>query len=685
MFMNDLNSAETGAVSPLRHDISGRFSRKGTVHSEQKNYNILDNILLILYIFFLVSTDFILFSGSGNVVIFKRSLLPIPEVSYILLGIFVVSAVFVFLVRNSLLMKGILAAFVSFAFIFIFYKQFSMLNRYLTIGDFNISMGIIAGIVIASICLVIFLYGEILAKVLLTLATAVLFFHIYFAYLKHSHHPEYIESYFHQEIKNPDNEKRFIYFMFPNLTSYANLARYTDKKAEETRDIIQGFYQKNKFVVYPKAFVSSDKYLENMVLSLNPEKKDAANLILNTRLLSSYWRFYNIRYEYINLKGNSLYDYFAKDGYQISAYKSRDFDMCHKQHAINVNRCIEKVNQPSNIYDANLSVSSRIKILVMEWLSSMKIFNDMSLLATILSDFVDINKIPMVGVNYSNLYVMNSPKIFNLLHEHIARDSGKQAYFVFIDLPSNMYIYDEFCQLKSTHEWMDIANLPWIKEDLSAKRREAYLQQTKCLYGELENFIERLQKDKKLNDTMIIIQGVSGTNDFTAEAKQDYIDNFIANKSVNMAVLTMGKRKSEINPVLCSVNDIVSAYLQNKPSCSQQTDIGIHDKIKTKLNSKLNRLTSNIGKDTSEIFTKWYEKWQAHNKAISMDNMLNTSVEAENPAEIPEKTPDKAEDAVKDKSEDCVTCESENSVENNMEGSAEDKVEDSVTNEEPGI
>lgn len=616
MFMNDLNSAEMSSVSPLNHDISGRFSRKGKLPEKEEKHTVLDNMLIILYIFFLISTDFILFSGSGNVALFRQSLLPIPEVSYILLGFFGVSVILVLLVRNMPLLKNLLAALTSFSFIFIFCKQFSQLNRYLTIGDFNISMGIITGIVLAAVCYVIYTYGESVVRILLTLAVAVLFFHIYFAYLKHSTNPEYLETYFNQDRFSDDTQKqkRVIYFMFPNLVSYANLAQYQDENSQNTRKIIQGFYQKNKFTVYPKAFVLDDDYLNNMVLTLNPEKKNTDGLLMDTRLLLGYWRFYNIRYEYINLKENSLYDYFSKNGYQISAYESRDFDMCHKNHAFNVNRCIEKVNQPSNLYDLNLSVPTRTKILLMEWLSSMRIFKDMSLLAAILSDFVDVNKIPMVGVNYSNLYVMNSVKIFDVLFDHIMKDEGKQAYFVFTDMPSNMYVYDEFCRLKPTHEWMDIANLPWIKENLSSKRREAYLQQTRCLYGELENFLEKLNTAGKLKNTMVIVQGISGTNDFFTEAKSDYADDFLANRSVTMAVLNMGKNKGSINKDMCTTGNIIQTYMSDRKKCQEKNDIGVHDKVITALDDRLTSLTGDIENDMTQDFTGWFAKWREYNK-----------------------------------------------------------------------
>ena len=307
--------------------------------------------------------------------------------------------------------------------------------------------------------------------------------------------------------------------------------------AFKTRKIINGFYQKNKFVVYPKAFAPEESFLQNMVRALNPEsKKTGKTHILKTRLLSEYWRFYNIRHEYINLKDNSLYDYFKQKGYMISAYKSRDFDMCHKNHEINVDRCIEKVNQPVNIYDIKLSKISKVNILLMEWIASMRIINNMTSIFSFMSKFVNLQQTPMVGIDYSNLYVVNSIKTFDVLLQNIKEDKGKQAYFVFVDLPSNMYIYNEFCQVKPTDDWYDIASLPWIKYDLTQQRQKAYLQQMRCLYGELEYFVQELRENNLFEDSTIVIQGTSGVNNFQNTKDPVFTNDFIANRSINMAI-----------------------------------------------------------------------------------------------------------------------------------------------------
>ena len=77
MFMNDLNSdapVVQNSAAPLKHDVEGRFSRHGKpLQINHKKIAFIENTIIALYIAFLLSTDFILFSGSGNIEVFHFS------------------------------------------------------------------------------------------------------------------------------------------------------------------------------------------------------------------------------------------------------------------------------------------------------------------------------------------------------------------------------------------------------------------------------------------------------------------------------------------------------------------------------------------------------------------------------------------------------------------------------------
>ena len=65
----------------------------------------------------------------------------------------------------------------------------------------------------------------------------------------------------------------------------------------------------------------------------------------------------------------------------------------------------------------------------MEWLASMQIVNNMSSVFSFLTKFADLDNAPMVGIDYSNLYVVNSIKTFDIISINI-KEFGSGLYSV---------------------------------------------------------------------------------------------------------------------------------------------------------------------------------------------------------------------------------------------------------------
>ena len=613
MFLEDLNTAtDSGSVSPLNHDVDGRFSRKGTKKIKRAPSKWWTTLIIILYTTILLATDLILFAGSGNIKVFDKSILPIPEVLMGFGCFFALMTLITVLFHKILELKSFFAGLITFAFIYAVFRQFSQIQQTVQLGSMSVPTSVIVGIVVGMIVFVVFVQDKLLYKVLLLTASLVMFGKIYMTYMRSMEPHEFVESFNNQQ---PDTSKRklYIHFMLPNLVSYPYFSTLKHPEATRTRNIITGFYQKNNFKLYSQAYTPENEYLDNMIISFNPmSQKSSYDHILDTKVLSEYWRFHNLRDEYIYLKNNQLYDVFRKNKFQISAYKSRDFDMCHAKHKINVNRCIEKINQPTNIYSMTLSTWAKMKILFVEWFASLHVLNNMSSLYNTLATFANVDKTPMVGVNYNNLYVVNSTKTIDILYEDIKKDSGKQAYFVFIDIPSNMYIYDEFCRLKPQEEWFDMANLPWITTNYDKQRKLAYLQQTKCLYGKLQQFIDRLKEDNVWNDTVLVIQGTSGVNNFQNYKQENFIDNFLSNRLVTMAFHDKQMKTYQVNQSFCPTQSILTEYLFNRQCKS--SNLGVHNSLIANLRAQLNRLTLGIHQDQTSKFDKWYSDWVDYNK-----------------------------------------------------------------------
>lgn len=637
MLMNDLNSSQDNkrSFSPLLHDYEGRFSRKGEkLEPVETNPNWLDSLLSALFISFLLMTDFMLFAGSGNIQVFDNPYFPSAEVSLVLAGIGGVSALLIVALHQYRKVKHLLVAGMALLFVSVVFIQFNQYLYNIAVGQYLIPLYIVLGALSAGLSFVVFEYKRTIYRLLAVVAVAVLFFHVYIAYIGGGKSHEFVESY---NVQKPSEQKRklFVYLLLPNLTSYSYLSTFDTTEAERTQQIMLGFWQNNDFRLFSRAYVPDNNHLYNMVsaFNLNSENNYRKDLS-DTKMLSGYWRFYNLRNEFIHLKNNELYDVFHHSKFQVSAYKSRDFDMCRKNHGYNVERCVEKVNRPTNLYDMDMSTAAKAGILTIDWLSSMEIFGGItSKLYNLLSPVMNVDKMPMIGTNYNNLYVVNSVKTFDILLDDIKKDSGKQAYFVYADVPSDMYIYDEFCHINPQQEWLNRSNLPWIEKDYTEQRQSAYLQQTRCLFGKMQQFIDALKEQGLWQDTVLIVQGTSGVNNFQNGQIEDVTENFIANRLVSMAIHDQNMEEYSEDERFCSTNDIIAGYLFNEDRCST-SHLEIHGNMIDNILNIINRLINKVNANYQESFTEWYNGWQKVIEGGKSDDVVlkgsNIDYEAEN-------------------------------------------------------
>lgn len=609
MLMNEDSDKGQQTKSPLKNDDCGRFSRKGKVKRKLLPfYPLFDDAFMAVFIFSLLAIDFVLFAGSGNIRIFNCSVFPIPEVLLVLLVFLVIVCAVIGISHKYLKIKAGTTAFFAFIFIFVIYKQFAQSQQNIGVGNEAFSVSILVGGVFAGFVFWLYSQPKMLYKILLTVASLLLFFNVCTA-LNKKEVKEFISDYNKNSETVGENE-RLLYFILPNFLNINHIKSWNTEDSEKTADLAKSFYQKNKFIVYDNAFIEAQNYFDNMIMLLNPKAKinTVNKYVLNTRLLSGHWKFSNLISNNINLKENELYDYLSYQGYQISAYKSRNIDLCRKNHQMNVQRCVEKVNRPTNIYDMNLSLLTRTKILFMEWFFSLKLGN-----MQIIADILKLDKPQQLSMIYNNLYVMNSLKFFDILFENIEEDKGKQAYFVFADIPSDMYIYDEFCKIKPKEKWMDRANPTWTAQDFTTERKKAYLEQYRCLYGKLQQFMNKMRENNLLKNSKIVLMGTSNVNNFQNSQIDDYAEKFINNNLVNLAIYDDKNAEYQQDKSICPAVNLITQQLFGFGECGEIKNV--HEQILINLKQKLLNLDVEQDEviDTGFDFDKWYEIWKQQN------------------------------------------------------------------------
>jgi hypothetical protein len=590
-------------------------------------------LLQALYIWLLLAIDLVLFAASGNLDIFNAQSFMSPEVIDVLLMLLGCSILLIGALYRFPKVRIGVCSLATFWFIVVLFKQFSQFDHHTFLGNYlrQISPAIVpdicfskSHIILALLLSVSFALAALKVRKIVFATYVMLFAFAFIGILHHEYKQtndqhDFLEIRYMQPFRsNEHGKQKFVYFMLPNLSSYKYFKNFSDADMQQTSQMISGFLAKNKFAVYPNSYNPADNTFSNMVKAVNPfDDQAAGDHVMETMMIYKYWKFFNIGDRFVLLKDNDMFDTFRQADYGISAYKSRGVDICHKKYGFNVDRCIEKLNRPVNLYHASLPLSDRVKLLLVEWLNSMEMFKNLSFFYRALSLFTQPEDMPMIGIDYNNLYVVNSINTFDILAHHILTDQGRQAYFVYADIPSDMFVYDQFCKIKPQEDWISLKNLPWVDVDKTATRRQAYADQTRCLYGKLQEFLDKLDKSNLLKDTVVVINSMSGTNNFQAARYDDYTDNMFFNHMSMLAIKAPDYRQINIQEQICPSESVLNHYLYRTPLCQEFQPKGIHISQIQKLEKKLADLSVSEEEARADIpvFNIWYNVWRSHNRA----------------------------------------------------------------------
>ena len=136
---------------------------------------------------------------------------------------------------------------------------------------------------------------------------------------------------------------------------------------------------------------------------------------------------------------------------------------------------------------------------------------------------------------------------------------------VYVDLPSDIFIYDEYCNLKPRKDWVALKDNSLYNGGIENKRK-AYVEQTKCLIGKLQGFMNAVKDSDKVSNTNIIIQGVSNIKELSDMQAGRY-SNFVKDRLVNLAIRKGDKPKFLINANVCLASDFTKSMLRYQDYC----------------------------------------------------------------------------------------------------------------------
>lgn len=582
-----------------------------------------DKLFRSIYIFLLFAMDFVMFIYSIN-----GRLVENGKVSHAVLAIlgtiFIASLVIILLLSFSKIAQNFVCALCTMLITVVFFYQFGVGNvdnflevwfskhaRWLTFLCICPSPWIV-GFVLGLIVFFAFFYSDAILFVMLVflLSCAI---GIQKNEMLTPSKAEY------QEVKRlPSSaglarDGNIVYLMAPKLPSYQFFNIIRDVNFRDLRDLLIGFYVTNGFEVYPNAFVQKNDSMSNIIDIIN--QVDYNSTTSANRGYAEFlndWNFIHGGLDYIGLEDNQLYDYLRNSGFGVSMYAMPGFDFCLKKGDFYTDRCVVKGYKNVSLFDDTITLERNINALLGEWLLSLHSRDLRSFARTLINDS-PLKNMRVLAEN-RRVSIEGSAHIFERLYNDFKRDKDGQFYLAYVDLPSDIYIYDEYCNIKPRKEWISLKDNSLYPGGLDEKRK-AYADQTKCLIGKMQEYMEEIYKSGKAERTDIFVQGISPIRELAGVIGDKY-SRFVSENLVNLGIRKGKRPKFLINANVCLASDFTKTLIRYQDFCYSIDNMKNYN-TEEALNLKKNLVNNSVirGSKISNIaasYRDWYDLYKAN-------------------------------------------------------------------------
>lgn len=582
-----------------------------------------DKLLRVLYLTLLFVINLVMFIYSVNGRVYENGVIN-EALLYIVSGVGLFFLVLILFFSFSKRVQNIICALFTMIFVAIFYYQFAEFNPDTFVeqwlekkASWLTFIGIVPSCWLVGLLGGIIIYFIFKYSMVILFVVAVLFFATFLGIknkevIKNSETGYTVVKDLEKNVGNR-RDTNLVYFMLPKFPSYHFLSTVRDVNFRDLRNAVIGFFATNEFEIYPNAFVLNPETAENVIDIYN--QVDYTSSTSKNRGYSEYfndWNFIHGGYDFVGLEDNRLYDYLAEKGYGISTYVMPGFNLCMKGGNVKTDRCVVKEDRSVSWYDRKASLEQNIHTILTELLLNMKRRSLVST-AKILANNSSI-KGYKVNAENRRVSIEGAPKIFEVLAKHVKKDRDGQVYMVYVDLPSDIYVYDEYCNIKPRSEWIALKDNSLYSGGIDEKRK-AYVEQTKCLIGKMQEFLDEMKESGKLNKTDVIVQGVSSIRELGGMVAGQY-GNFVKDKLVGLGIRKAKRTKFLINANVCLASDFTKTLIRFQDYCYtvDNMKLGQADTFNLKKNL-INNSVIRGGKITSIAvnYRDWYEDFKKNN------------------------------------------------------------------------
>ncbi len=591
---------------------------------------LFDLIVNTMACFALLAIDFTLFANSGNYNIFGASSILNQEVIFIYATVFLISFILTFLLSFSKNLQNSLLAIIAALFVVAIINQFAtfekhsallmLFGRFLSENTNNIIYEYSFEIIGASVFLIVLLLITLLKRVyrlyLVLAMFAVLAWIVSEAYFNTS------QTYFKTTASSPslraqNSGKTLLFLSFNNMTSPNNLRKLAGEggkniEMSKTFNNMLGMLSQNGFVLYPNAMLPVVEHpFYNLVKLYNPaDDKDPSEFVQNVALEEDYFDFTSLQYDKMRMKESSLYEMLRKKNYNINVYQTRELDTCYVNNKLAVVSCKNKINYPFALSSNNFNLVDKTLLLTTQWLNSTGFVNSLNLPLKFLSYVLPVKPL---SVKPNEIYSVNAFRVFDQIADDMDRKKGNQAYFAVIDLPSDSFVYDEFCQFKKVEDWVGEKGEAFADTSL-ANKQKAYANQLNCVIGSLEYFLRRLDKSGQIGATTIVLTGLDNPQELLPK-EIEYYPKLQSERQILLAIKPEENYKFSVDYSVCKADEILSSHFFSG-KCDEFADLETTDKNLKKIKEEINlqKYDASLVERAKNNFNEWFKSWVANNQ-----------------------------------------------------------------------
>ncbi len=580
-----------------------------------------DRIFRALYLTLLFALDFIMFVYSVNGKVFEGGV-PNEAIVWIIGGFFAGALVLMLLLSFSGLAQNIVCALLTMALTLVFFNQFALFNidtfietwlqqhaSALTFIGF-IPSAVLVALVLGLIIFFAFGYTFPIILFCFALASSIIAGITFAEFDVKRPTDEYIVTKDFNNTAADKNGNSLIYFMLPRFPSYHFLSTVKDVNFRELRDLMIGFYAVNDFEIYPNAFVQKNNTVSNIVDIYNQvDYTSTASGIRGYAEILNDWNFIHGGLNTFGLEENRLYQELKKGGYRISTYPMPEFNFCYNKDKMDTDRCVEKAYKTVPLYDKKSTLEKNIYALLGEWVLSIN-SRDLNSVAKMMIDSSSLRGFKVISQN-RRVSEEGSAALFDRVSGDYGRDGSGVAYMAYVDLPSDIYIYDEFCNIKPRKEWVAMKDNSLMRGGIDAKR-QAYADQAKCVIGLMQMFMEDFLQDEKSKRTDVIVQGLSTIKEFSGMTAGQY-ENFVSDKLVSLGIRKAQSPAFLVNTVICLASDITKSLITGNDVCYSLENMKMSTNEMFNLEQNLiNNAVIRGGRiiNIAENYRDWYEEFK---------------------------------------------------------------------------